>query len=296
MAIYDLIKESLLESSEGSSTPTHRRPTRVGAADQIAQDLVRSIVTGVLPHGGKLPAEKELARQYGVSQPTIREAIRALGMLGLIDARHGSGVYVTESSDLLVARSMATLIQFHHIGILDVWYVRSILMHHVAEMAAEHATEEDIETVCNADKFIETQIDPDTRRAAVVTFQTAFSSAGHNPLLTSIESFLVSLIMQFQVNVYGSRSSTFWRKWIFQMAAPRHDIAVALRKRDKVKLVKAVDAYLTQQRRQFTEHPELTSARLSAAWADMTHKIMLGSFKLQPFPSIQNGKDPGESK
>ena len=135
----------------------------------------------------------------------------------------------------------------------------------------------------DAERFIEAQSDPDARRAGIVAFQVAFSTTAHCPLLTKIESFLISLIMQFQVNVYGTKGAAFWREWTSQMSVARHRIASALRKRNKIQLAKNIDKYLAAQRRQFTGHPELISARLSAAWADMTQQIVLGSFDIQPF-------------
>jgi DNA-binding FadR family transcriptional regulator len=62
---------------------------------QVAQQLQRLIASGEFEVGKRLPAERDLAGQFGVSRPTIREAMIALEIAGLVEVRSGSGVYVT---------------------------------------------------------------------------------------------------------------------------------------------------------------------------------------------------------
>jgi GntR family transcriptional repressor for pyruvate dehydrogenase complex len=286
------------EARQNNNNHKQRLP-RVGAADLIARDLVQDIVSGVLPRGGKLPAEKELAQQYGASQPTIREAMRALSMLGLVEARHGSGVYISNNSAQLVARSLSTLIQFNQIGILDVLDVRASLGRHAVERAAEHATDEDIQAVADALKSVEEEQDPRAVVIAIADFQATLSAASHNPLLTEIESYLVALIMHFQFAVYGSRGPAFWKRWTSESAPFRRQIVTALQRRAKRPLVTAMNAYLSAQRRHFIENPKLTSARLSPTWAEITQGILLGRLKPDT-PATQtkknNNKQNGEDR
>ena len=61
---------------------------------ELARQLIAQLVAGVHPVGSRLPAERELAVQYNVSRPTVREAIIALEVQGLVDVRIGSGAYV----------------------------------------------------------------------------------------------------------------------------------------------------------------------------------------------------------
>jgi GntR family transcriptional repressor for pyruvate dehydrogenase complex len=282
-----------LESFEARQRRKQRLP-RVGAADLIAGDLLQDIVSGALPRGGKLPAEKELALQYGASQPTVREAMRALSMIGLVEARHGSGVYISNNSAQLVARSLSTLIQFNQIGILDVLDVRASLGRHAVERAAEHATDEDIQAVADALKSVEEERDPRAVVIAIADFQIALSAASHNPLLTEIESYLVALVMHFQYAVYGTKGPAFWKRWASESATFRRQIVSALQRRAKGPLVTAMNAYLSAQRRHFIENPKLTSARLSPTWADITQGTLLGRLKPEskaaPHPKKKSSK------
>ena len=90
-------------------------------ADQILEDLRGQILSGALPHGAKLPAERELAVHYGVSGPTIREAMRVLTAMGLVDSRNGSGSTVNAQSDTLMSVSISSVMQFEKVGAPDVF-------------------------------------------------------------------------------------------------------------------------------------------------------------------------------
>src|ERR687890_441929 len=61
---------------------------------QIAEQLRSLIASGEFAAGGRLPAERDLAKQLGVSRPSVREALIALEVEGVIDVRTGSGIYV----------------------------------------------------------------------------------------------------------------------------------------------------------------------------------------------------------
>src|SRR5687768_11989893 len=62
---------------------------------RLADSIAAEIEAGKYNLGERLPTERELAEHYGVSRPTLREALIALEMLGMIEARHGLGIYVT---------------------------------------------------------------------------------------------------------------------------------------------------------------------------------------------------------
>ena len=64
---------------------------------QVAAAIGDGIASGLYPVGQRLPSERDLAEEFGVSRPTIREAMLALEIRGMVEARHGSGVYVTDS-------------------------------------------------------------------------------------------------------------------------------------------------------------------------------------------------------
>jgi len=68
---------------------------REALPEQIVRQLVGLVKSGHLKPGDRLPAERTLAEELGVGRPTLREALRALQLLGIVDIRHGGGVFVT---------------------------------------------------------------------------------------------------------------------------------------------------------------------------------------------------------
>ena len=75
---------------------------RDSLADTIARRIRAMIQSGEYSEGDRLPAILEMARRFGVGPPTVREALKKLETLGVVDVRHGSGVYVASRRELLV--------------------------------------------------------------------------------------------------------------------------------------------------------------------------------------------------
>src|SRR3981081_4206117 len=123
-----------------------RRPV----ASQILGHLRAQILSGALPHGARLPAERELAAHYGVSGPTIREAMRVLTAMGLVDSRNGSGSTVTAQSDTLMSVSISSVVPFAKVGARDVFGLLALLYAYAVQLAVERATVEEIATLRRA--------------------------------------------------------------------------------------------------------------------------------------------------
>ena len=115
-------------------------------AERVTDQLKNLIVTGQLQSGDRMPPERELARQFGVSRTVVREAVRSLMAQGLVDVYAGSGTIVRNPSAGAVAESMALFLQvgrqgFDHGKILE---VRRLLEIEIAGLAAERRTPEDL--------------------------------------------------------------------------------------------------------------------------------------------------------
>ncbi|HEX3371250.1 MAG TPA: GntR family transcriptional regulator, partial [Candidatus Acidoferrales bacterium] len=79
--------------------------------EQIVQQIEDSIFKGELTEGSQLPAERELAEQFGVSRTAVREAIKALQEKGLVDAFPGRGTFVTNGTSNSMRRSLDRIIK-----------------------------------------------------------------------------------------------------------------------------------------------------------------------------------------
>jgi GntR family transcriptional regulator, hexuronate regulon transcriptional repressor len=109
---------------------------------RVADELRVSIVGGVYPAGRRLPAERELAEMFNVSRPTIREAVIALELQGLVEVRVGAGVFVLEASAAGRATSAGTELT---IGSFELMEARRIIESETAALAATLIDDEQLE-------------------------------------------------------------------------------------------------------------------------------------------------------
>lgn len=117
------------------STSTPRTGTRLYQA--LAEKITRLIVSGQFAKGDRLPAERELAARYKVSRPTVREAIIALEIEGLVEVRLGSGVYVLSASPTREGVERDT-------GAFELTEARILIEGEAAALAAKNVTPEEI--------------------------------------------------------------------------------------------------------------------------------------------------------
>jgi GntR family transcriptional repressor for pyruvate dehydrogenase complex len=108
---------------------------------QVADKIVARIAEGVYALGRRLPSERDLAEELQVSRPTIREAMIALEIRGLVEARHGSGIYVAET---LPPGADDTELD---IGPFELIEARRLFEGESAALAATTITEEELETL-----------------------------------------------------------------------------------------------------------------------------------------------------
>ena len=159
---------------------------RIKVVDEIIESLRQDIVMRRLRHGERLPSDKELSDRFGVSQPTVREGIRGLETLGLVEVLHGNGSFVRSQGDFALASALQTLVQLESVGVMEVLDLRQVLGRRSIELAAVKATEEDIagiaEICARFDQLSKTKNVEDVI-AVIKSFQRAVSAASHNPLL-----------------------------------------------------------------------------------------------------------------
>lgn len=111
--------------------------------EEVARQL-ESLILKQLKPGDKLPAERELASLLGVSRSSIRDAIRRLELVGLVEPRQGSGTRVREITTDTLVSPLANVIAHKRQMVSELLEFRQMLEPGMAARAAEHATPEDI--------------------------------------------------------------------------------------------------------------------------------------------------------
>ncbi len=109
--------------------------------DQIVKQIKELIIRGVYKTGDKLPPEPDLCEAFGVSRVTIRESLKKLSMMGLVDIRQGSGTYVKNVDLGIFMRPLFQLIEFEDIDIETIYDAREIIEGGTAYLAAINRTD-----------------------------------------------------------------------------------------------------------------------------------------------------------
>ena len=148
----------------------------------ILDEITRLITEGILKPGDRLPSENELAERFGVGRSSLREAMRALQLLGIIEVIQGKGTFLRQTSMLPLATDWARLSRMGLIS--QVMEARQIIEVAIAQLAAERATEEDIAPMRAAIRQAEEAYgDSVISGEASVDFHLALAEATHNEVL-----------------------------------------------------------------------------------------------------------------
>ena len=156
---------------------------------QIAEQLRGLITQGEFTTGSRLPAERDLARQFGVSRPSVREALIALEVEGWVEVRTGSGVYVQDRAD---QRNGAGIkVPPAEWGPLELIRARRVIEGEIASLAATQAKRKHISAIADAIDFM--QQDADRGVAPLAgdrAFHTAIAQASDNVvLIETVQTF-----------------------------------------------------------------------------------------------------------
>ena len=114
------------------------------AYEDIVKQIRDLIEKGRLKKGDQLPTERELTDTFRVSRATVREAIRTLESMRLVESRQGDGTYVLASSEEALVQPLAAALLHEKDDLADIFFIRKIIEPVVAQLAAEHATREEI--------------------------------------------------------------------------------------------------------------------------------------------------------
>jgi DNA-binding FadR family transcriptional regulator len=124
--------------------PAHQPLPRRTLAQQMADELTEAIVSGEMPPGSMLPIEPLLAARFGVSRAVVRDATRMLVARGLVDARHGRGVFVTESGMEPFSEALLLALRRQGATVWDLERFEALILPEVMAEAARMATDDDI--------------------------------------------------------------------------------------------------------------------------------------------------------
>ncbi|MGZ3239714.1 MAG: FadR/GntR family transcriptional regulator [Burkholderiaceae bacterium] len=224
---------------------TTLRPTATRLTDTIVDELETRILEGSLKPGDRLTPERDLAVELGVSRPSLRAAIQTLVAKGLLVTRHGEGTVVTDKLDAPFVDPWQQMLKGHATLHGDLLEFRDMLESQAAQLAAERATDADIERIGAAFDAL-TQAyhghNLDLCSETDVAFHQAIAEASHNVLIGHLSASLHRVIYGHVANnlVYLHGRPTQWTQLMRQHQA----IWEAVRNRDTKLASKAAHTHI----------------------------------------------------
>jgi GntR family transcriptional repressor for pyruvate dehydrogenase complex len=186
---------------------TVRPIQRTTLATAAFEQLIANVVNGTWKAGDRLPAERDLCRQFGIARTSLREAIKAMELVGMLNSRVGDGTFVCPRSEFLSRPMMWAFTEMDKTELNDVMQARLIIEEGLAGLAAEHGTNAQIVTISKA---VQAMGDCIARNESVLdadmAFHMAVSDAAGNPLLSNSLQMLRNLMrhgIQFKLLLPG---------------------------------------------------------------------------------------------
>src|SRR6202161_3770051 len=109
------------------------------------EQLISHVVKGNWKPGDRIPAERELCQQLGIARTSLREALKAMELVGMLDSRVGDGTFVCDRSEFLSRPLLWAFTGTDHAELRDIMEAREFLERDLAGLAAERASEAEIE-------------------------------------------------------------------------------------------------------------------------------------------------------
>ena len=160
--------------------------------DDAIERIKQMIIDGTLGPGDRLPREQDLALSLGLSRGSLREAVRALTVMRVLDTRQGDGTYVTTLSPAILIDVMSFIVDFHRDEmLLHFFHVRRVLEAEAAGAAAGLITDADLKELQQLlgeaeDIADEEVIDHERMLANDQRFHGLITRAGGNPVLAAV--------------------------------------------------------------------------------------------------------------
>jgi GntR family transcriptional repressor for pyruvate dehydrogenase complex len=214
-----------------------------GAADSVVTHLRGLIERGALRPGARLPPERDLAADLGLSRPTVRSGLKALAAMGVVVSRRGAGTFVADGPPDLGREPLGLLAALYGFTPDEMFEARLLLEVGVAGLAAEHAQPE--HTTAMAEEVTEmfaALADPHAFLVHDVRFHRALGAGCGNRVLAA-------LVEMVSAQFYEQRRRTVGGARNLQESAEMHRrIYRAVRARDPRAAREAMDAHLRRAR------------------------------------------------
>lgn len=216
--------------------PHHKQDLR----QRVVGHVVELIRTGNLRPGDRLPPERELVEIFSISRPSLREAMRALSTLGIVESRHGGGTFVTALDARTLLAPLDIFLQLSQVNIEDTFESRRIIEIEIVRKAAAQAKRADVADLKEMiAAHVKIQKDPVGFRILDSRFHEKISSIAGNAVLQRVAYGL------YNMDLHIRRRATAEPGLIAQSTEDHACIAAAIAAHDPNQAAAAMAQHLT---------------------------------------------------
>ena len=223
--------------------------------NRLSEDIVdyikNLIIEGKLNPLDRLPSERELAERFGVGRPTVREAIRTLELMGLVEVHSGQKGTIIKNPELVtymesVVEQMSWLVQIERTTLRQLLEVRDSLERGIALNAAKNATKAQLKQMKkNITEMKRSTGDIDAYLKNGIEFHSTMAEATQNPIYSIIWSGFSDLIY----NYYRDLLKEYSKKTLKDLCAANLDVYEAMLTQDPESIQAAMDKHIETERK-----------------------------------------------
>jgi GntR family transcriptional regulator, transcriptional repressor for pyruvate dehydrogenase complex len=215
----------------------------ISASEQVVHHVRRLVERGELGVGDRLPAERALAQETGVSRSSVRVGLRALSAMGVVQSRHGAGTFITDAP-ALESEPLQFLAALHGVSRDAMFEARRLLEVGVAGLCAERATGDSLAGIADeVTSMFASMEDPRAFLVHDIRFHRSVAASCGNPILAAVVEMVSGIF-------YETRRANVHRATDLREAAEMHRrIYHAIRSHDATAARTAMNEHLLRSER-----------------------------------------------
>jgi GntR family transcriptional repressor for pyruvate dehydrogenase complex len=172
--------------------------TRTTLTADICRQMVTHLIRGVWDEGEKIPAERDLCQQLGVGRASLREALKALEIMGMIETRLGDGTYVCRRSEFFSRPLLWAIVSGSQVNARELIEARILIEVELAGLAAERADADDVKRLSELlDRMMKAKKNPREFVQADVDFHLEIARAASNSILMNALQLIRNLLQRW---------------------------------------------------------------------------------------------------
>lgn len=212
---------------------------RAGITELVVQRIKELLERGELKAGSRLPPERELADMLHISRPSLRTALKALSVMGIINAKPGAGTYIAESLPEIFTEPMRFMTLINNTSDEELFEARRIIEAGLAELAAERASEEDIKALnAEIENMRANTEDPENYLKHDVRFHQTIARAANNKLMSGVMDTIAQLLFHIRRQTIAHASD------LEEAIEWHHKIVESIRKHDPKRAKEMLSGHL----------------------------------------------------